>query len=81
MYGVWIHFVMVRSVVKTIGNWDYWNKIYTLYTCNLPALNSLESIIMCKEKIVKYGALREIFLREGETKFPLIEQHIYPSAN
>ncbi len=50
------------------------NKLYTMYAHGLETINSLESIILCSERMVKHGALKKIEQRLGHDNFPLIEQ-------
>ena len=71
--GKYIHYVLIRTLLFSIDNWDYRNIVYTLRACNIPSMNSLDSIILCQEKICKYGALRAIRDREGKDRFPLID--------
>lgn len=58
--GFYVHFCLIRSLSRTIGNFDYRNIVYTLKACNVPSINSLDSIIMDEERIVKYGELKKI---------------------
>jgi synapsin len=51
--------------------------LYGLIAANVPAVNSLHSILCQLERPVMFGALKAIEMRLGHDKFPLISQTYY----
>jgi len=70
-------FILIRNEVHTINNKDYRNILFGLMHANIPSVNSLESVYMCLEKPITYGALLGINRHLGTDKFPLIDQYYY----
>jgi synapsin len=71
--------VLFRSVTRSIQHLDSRNLLYAFMFCNIPAVNSLESIYSTLERPIMFGALKRIAKRLGAEKFPLIPQTYYPS--
>jgi glutathione synthase/RimK-type ligase-like ATP-grasp enzyme len=73
-------FVIVRKLVRGLNkNDDYTNALFGLMFAGIPAINSLESIVMCLERPVVNAALNQLRKKHGQ-KFPFIDQTYFSHA-
>jgi glutathione synthase/RimK-type ligase-like ATP-grasp enzyme len=70
-------FLLIRNLCYGVANADYRNILYGFAHANIPSINSIESLIMCLQRPVVFGALHAIQKQLGQEKFPLIEQSFY----
>jgi len=72
-----IHFVLLRSVTKSLHNQDSTNKLLGLIHGGLPSVNSLHSAYLCRDRPTVFGELKKIEKRLGHDNFPVIPQTLY----
>jgi len=72
-------FVLVRNEVKT-PSFDGRGKLNGLLFADVPAMNSLESILMFCERPVVQGRLHRLQRQLGKEVFPVVEQHFCSSS-
>ena len=70
-------FLLVRQNLKNATE-DHKNILLGFHYGGVPSLNSLTSIYNFQDKPWVYAHLRDIQLKLGGEKFPLIEQEYYP---
>lgn len=71
-------FLLIRSACQGVHGQNWRNLLLGFMFCNVPAINTLESLYNCLEKPVIYSKLLKIHNQLGD-KFPLIPQTYYPS--
>eukprot|EP01064_Diplonema_japonicum_P035050 TRINITY_DN745_c0_g3_i1.p1 TRINITY_DN745_c0_g3~~TRINITY_DN745_c0_g3_i1.p1 ORF type:complete len:334 (+),score=123.32 TRINITY_DN745_c0_g3_i1:58-1059(+) len=69
--------LLVRNCVWTHAE-DHKNTLYAFMYCNVPCVNSLESIYMSLERPVVMGMLNRIRTEQGREAFPVIDQAFTP---
>lgn len=75
-------FILFRTLCQHINEMSHKNFLYAMKYCNIPTMNSLQSIYGMMEKPWVYGELRNIQKHMGGYEnFPLIPQTYYPSAS
>jgi glutathione synthase/RimK-type ligase-like ATP-grasp enzyme len=73
-------FLLIRNFPSALHGESYRNVLLGFMFHNIPSVNSLQSIYMCSEKPIVYGALTQIQRTlGGYEKFPLISQYYYPN--
>ncbi len=77
-------FLLIRNFPSALHGESYRNVLLGFMFCNIPSVNSLQSIYMCSEKPIVYGALKSIqqemsSCASEENAFPLIPQIYYPN--
>ncbi|KAL7722926.1 Synapsin-3 [Entamoeba marina] len=71
-------FLLIRGACQGVYGQNHKNILLGFMFCNLPAVNTLESLYLCLEKPVIYSRLSKIHKEHGN-QFPLIEQTYYPT--
>jgi len=74
--GVAPNFLLIRNTVTSLTH-DHRNLLFGFKYANVPAVNSLESLYNCLERVWVFSELIKIRNRVGEENFPLIEQNYY----
>ena len=74
-------FLLIRSAPQADAGIDFRNLLIGFVHARVPAVNSLESMLLCLEKPVIYSKLLDVRDRLRCTKqpFPLIEQTYFPN--
>lgn len=72
-------FVLVRNEVKT-PNFDGRGRLNGLLFADVPAMNSLESILLFCERPAVQGQLHRLQRRLGKETFPVVPQHYCSSS-
>ncbi|ELP85586.1 synapsin-3, putative [Entamoeba invadens IP1] len=71
-------FLLIRGACMGVFGQNWKNTLLGFMYCNIPSVNTLESLYNCLEKPVIYSKLLKIHKELGD-KFPLIPQTYYPS--
>ncbi len=75
-----VELVVIRKLCRGLDvKDDHKNNLFAMMHANTPAVNSLESVYFCLDRIPCHAALSQIRDRIGAAEFPLIDQHYYPS--
>ncbi|CAJ1364455.1 unnamed protein product [Effrenium voratum] len=72
-------FVLIRNEVKT-PNFDGRSRLDGLLFAGVPAMNSLESILLFCERPAVQGHLHRLERKMGEAEFPVVKQHFCSSS-
>jgi len=72
-------FVLVRNEVK-MPNFDGRNRLNGLLFADVPAVNSLESILLFCERPAVQGQLHRLQKRLGKEAFPVVDSHFCSSS-
>lgn len=72
-------FCLIRNFPMDIHDNGFKNMVIGLLFGDIPAVNSLESVLRCMERPVVYAAMLKLQRQLGPDRFPLIAMNYYPN--